>query len=403
MPTVYEYVKRAKYVWIYGAGIIGKQVAEFLDNPIFPIHIQGVVVTNKEVGCEKLGKFQIFDISEIDTPKTDSLFILAVSQKYQQEIKEVLSSKGYQTFICWQPRLQRLLWGISGCNFVDRRKNYSKVCFVLSGYKEYLWDNIFGRLRQFVPEDVEICLISSGIWKSELEKIANKNDWSYLSTKINSVTLIQNIAIELFENAQWIYKMDEDIFLTEGCFQRMMAAHREVEANDYYRVGIAAPLIPVNGYGFMRVLDRLNKLNEYEAKFEKPIYGGDYSKKIECSSAAAAYMWGLESDIPQLDRLNHMFSYLHKYSLCNVRFNIGFILFHRSFWNVMGGFDVSGMPDMGKDEDKIGYTCMNQSFAIAVAEDSVVGHFGFGNQTEKMKDYYEKRPEWFAVQEVIEQ
>lgn len=57
---------------------------------------------------------------------------------------------------------------------------------------------------------------------------------------------------------------------------------------------------------------------------------------------------------------------------------------------------------MGKDEDKIGYTCMNQSFAIAVAEDCVVGHFGFGNQTEKMKDYYEKRLEWFAVQEVIE-
>ena len=49
------------------------------------------------------------------------------------------------------------------------------------------------------------------------------------------------------------------------------------------------------------------------------------------------------------------------------------------------------------DEGKLGEFCINNSYAIVVAEDTVVGHFSFGQQTEYMKKLYENNREWFAM------
>ena len=99
--------------------------------------------------------------------------------------------------------------------FENRIKSKEKVCFILAGYKEFSYDIVFSRIKKFVPKDVEVCILSSGKYSEKLSKIASDNDWSYLSTKRNNVCLIQNVANSIFKDAKYIYKIDEDIFVTK--------------------------------------------------------------------------------------------------------------------------------------------------------------------------------------------
>ena len=34
--------------------------------------------------------------------------------------------------------------------FEDRRKNKEKLCIILSGYQEYVWDVVFKRIKKYV-------------------------------------------------------------------------------------------------------------------------------------------------------------------------------------------------------------------------------------------------------------
>ena len=123
-----------------------------------------------------------------------------------------------------------------------------KLCLFLIGYKQVLWPDVVGRFVRFIPDDIDVCLISSGRYFPELEKMAEEHSWSYLSTKKNNVCLIQNIAINLYPDAELIYKIDEDIFLTEGTFEKMEAAMLKAEDETPYKIGMAAPLLNVNAY-----------------------------------------------------------------------------------------------------------------------------------------------------------
>ena len=99
--------------------------------------------------------------------------------------------------------------------FENRMKSKEKICFILAGYKEFSYDIVFSRIKKFVPKDVEVCILSSGKYSEKLSKIASDNDWSYLSTEINNVSLVTNLAISLHPEADYIFKMDEDIFITK--------------------------------------------------------------------------------------------------------------------------------------------------------------------------------------------
>ena len=80
--------------------------------------------------------------------------------------------------------------------FEDRRKKSRYACLILAGYKEELWDNVFARITAYVPEDVDVCIVSSGVYSKRLSEIAQKNCWSYVSTKANKITLAKrNISI----------------------------------------------------------------------------------------------------------------------------------------------------------------------------------------------------------------
>ena len=82
--------------------------------------------------------------------------------------------------------------------FINRKKDYDKLCIILAGYKEFLYDDIFNRIKKYIPKDIDVCITSSGLYSKKLDTIAKKNNWSYLSTKKNKVTLAQNITMMFF-------------------------------------------------------------------------------------------------------------------------------------------------------------------------------------------------------------
>jgi len=390
-------LRQAEHIWIYGAGMVGKRVLRQLSEETFHLRMEGLVVSELSEEQKQQDGCRIVEITDTEVLEKDSVFIVAVSPKYQKEIVDTLLAAGYRHYIIWKNEYARQRWYLADYQLEDRRRRLSKACFVLSGYKEFLWDIVFGRLKQFVPEDVDVCILSSGMYNEKLSQIARENEWSYLSTELNDVTLVQNIAIRQFEEADWIYKMDEDIFVTQGSFETLMRTYGEVEHKGPYQVCFTAPLIPVNGYGHIRILDRLGKREIYEERFEKAVYGCRPESMLERDINAAGFMWGAGGVIPQLDSLNALFSNGRDYSVCGVRFSIGFILFHRSTWETMKGFSVSGELDLGVDEIELCQHCMVQSKAIIIAENTVVGHFSFKQQAEKMREFYEKNQELFQI------
>jgi hypothetical protein len=106
--------------------------------------------------------------------------------------------------------------------FDNRSKNRGKMCYVLAGYKSFLYSVVFARLAKFLDEDIDVCIISSGMYSKELSHICEEHDWSYLSIKKNNVSLAQNTVIRLHPSAEFIYKLDEDIFVTAGYFKKYM-------------------------------------------------------------------------------------------------------------------------------------------------------------------------------------
>ena len=281
---------------------------------------------------------------------------------------------------------------------IDRSKGSDKLCIVLAGYKGYLSENVFGRIKAYIPSDIDVCVITSGLFSDDISKMCEQNGWSYLSTKENNVCLVQNIAIKSHPAAKYIYKLDEDIFVTKGFFEKMMEAFLREQKGEY-RVGVIAPLLPVNGYGHLKILKELDLVAKYTEMFEKPVYAAGADRKIENDPETAKFFWGKGGFVPSIDKLNEIFSSKeYACSACAIRFSIGAILFAKETVEQMGYFtverDISGMGD---DEVELCTYCMLQSRPIMVCENTVVGHFSFGPQTAGMKEYYQQNKELFGI------
>lgn len=276
--------------------------------------------------------------------------------------------------------------------FIDRKKDKDKLCIILAGYKEYLYDDVFDRVKKFVPKDFDICIVSSGLYSKKLETFAEKNNWSYLSTKKNKVTLAQNIAINVFNNAKYILKMDEDIFLTKNTIFKVIETYNYVENNTPYNIGFAAPLLPINGYCHIRILDILGLKEEFESKFGKLEYTHSSDYTIVNNSEAAKYMWGnTNTPLKNIDKIGLTLSKNDfSFSICPIKFSIGCIYFSRILWNEMGRFIVQTGPCMGVDEVQMCRYLLDNNKVIAVSENALAGHFSYGPQNEEMKKYYKK-------------
>ncbi len=282
--------------------------------------------------------------------------------------------------------------------FENRMKKNNKVCIILAGYKEFLWDIVFLRIKKFIPNDIDVCILSSGKYSEKLSKIAKQNNWSYLSTKRNNVSLIQNIAINLFKSAEFIYKLDEDIFVTDGYFETLMKTYEKCRENGEYRIGFIAPTIPINGFGHMNILKRFGLLDIYEKNFEKPIYALDDTRMLEKEPKAAQFFWGGNGYLPNIDEMNKIVKKdKFGYQICPIRFSIGAILFTREIWENMEFFKVTKKTDMGNDEKQLCEYCLFKSRAMIVSNNAIVGHLAFRQQNTAMKEYFINNKELFNI------
>jgi len=293
-------------------------------------------------------------------------------------------------------RERRFSWKKAKRTFVSRSKGHKKLLILLAGYKAFLYDNTFERIKRFVDDDIDVCVVTSGLWSDDIASRCEKNDWSYLSTKVNNVSLVQNLAIYLHPNAKFIYKMDEDIFVTKGAFSKLYETLLDCERHGDYIPSFVSPLLPINGYGHLRILKKLGFEKEYGEKFEKPKYAVGPSHMIEGSADVAKYFWG---GVFNITALNEEFgAEPFSYTACPIRLSIGFILFRRETWEKMGSFIVErGSTGMGKDEEQICSLAMINGLAAIVSENVVCGHLAFGGQNKEMKKFYLENPELFAI------
>ena len=283
--------------------------------------------------------------------------------------------------------------------FIDRKKNSENLCIVLAGYKEFLYPAVLGRLKQYSPENMDICIISSGVWSETLNKICEENSWSYLSTKENNVSLVQNIAIKYHSKAKYIFKIDEDIFLTEYYFENLKNAYKLAQKGDF-EPGVIAPLIPVNGYGHKRILSKLALEDVYFEKFgEISKHMAGHNRFIESNPEVAKFFWGEGNYVPSIDELNDKFSReSKKVQPCPIRFSIGAIMFERSLWIDMGYFNVDlNNSGLGEDEVQICSYCNLHSRPLMVSENILVGHLSFGPQNKEMNKFFNENKDKFIV------
>lgn len=293
-------------------------------------------------------------------------------------------------------------------DFIDRSKGSEKMCMVLAGYKPTLWEDVFGRLAAFVPDDVDVCIMTSGLVNDELKDLAAKNDWSYLSTSVNHLSVVQNIAIECHPNAKWIYKLDEDMFLTEGFFEVLMSTYQRLEGDSLYRPAFVSPLINVSCYGHLRLLDKLGLLDDFRSTGLTDMKYSDglhHNRQVIDEPKVAQYMWGESNPVLRdVDALTERFSEEREgfsYSICPIRYSIGAILFTRDAWEEFGHFPltfVGGPYGLGDDEEHIcNYACFTGR-AMAVSENVVVGHLGYGGaQTKSMIEYHAQHRDQFKL------
>lgn len=383
-----------KTIWIYGIGSTGRRICQIFQ--YFKIYMKGILVSDASCNISDFMGIPVIPFQQCSFTEND-LIIVAVNKNVQHEIISNIQDKGIH-YIVWTPALLNNLWKNSEYIFENRMQGMKKICIVLAGYKNYLWKMVFERLRKFVSEDVDICLCSAGCYKEELSEAARIHNWSYLSTKMNSVSLIQNICIALYENAEWCYKMDEDMFVTSGMFENMYHTAKKIIDAHEYDFGCCTPVIPVNGIGYRYILKNYNMLEEYEKKFGYAVIGGNPYREIEKNPEAARFMWSAEG-IPQIDRIAKDMLVFNDYEICNTRLSIGCILFKRQLWEEMQGLVVYGNRDLGVDEEDINSYCINHSKVMAISLNALAAHFSFGRQTASMKEFFDENADWFHIVE----
>jgi hypothetical protein len=280
--------------------------------------------------------------------------------------------------------------------FINRQGGGENLLIILAGYQPYYFDAVFERVercrKQFGEHlDVCVCCSSAPLEATKmLEKICERHHYSLLYFRKNRVTQIQNTAIKLHPNATWIYKMDEDIILSDNYFAKMKDAYKEAEASLPYKVGFAGPVLNINAFGTQSFLKAIGKWDEFERKFGRFLVGGMINTPqddIHRNQEWAQYIW--EQSIP-FDDVAAKVAQNKQIEICPIRFSIGAVLFKREFLDRNGYFPVYREGGMGTDEKHMCDICMEAMYSIVVPSNILVGHLGFGPQKETCKKFYQE-------------
>lgn len=388
-----------KRVHLWGAGntysYYKQDITEYLEN------LAGFVVSKLDSNVSMVNGLTVREFADAEIADNDFVVVCSI---YHGEIAALLCEKGYGgQFInikTYAKMAKLSTYAKDTCEFDSRAKGSNKLLVVLTGYKELVWDSVFPRLKLFTPADVDVVLVTAGKICGKIRAICADYGWSYIGTEINNVSLAINTAIYHHSNAEYIYKMDEDIFVTKGCFEKMLDTYIVLKAETRYEVGFTTPLIPVNGYSYVRLLEIFDKVDAWEERFGELIYTDCYKHHgtIHDSPEAAMFLWG--ADNPDFEDIDVMAEVLqnskYTYSICPIRYSIGFILFGRRDWVRMGMFPVSKYQNLGVDEEHICTYCMMSARVMAVSENAIAGHLHYGGpQREALEEYYRSNREKF--------
>lgn len=396
---LYEQIHgKETYIWGTGGSYFYKEteIRKYLPN------LAGFIVTEKQEEWFQGRKV----LSREEAEKQCLHSFIVVASIYYKEIYADLMKMGFRPgkdflHLETMSMLGDLSAGLNvGYQFDNRSQGRKDLLVVLAGYKEFVWEEVFTRLYTYVLENIDVCIVTSGLMQDQLRSMCQEHQWSYLSTERNNVSLAVNLAIWLHPEAEYIYKMDEDIFVTDGVFDVLKFTYQQVEEDGRYTVGFVAPLVPVNGYGYVRLLELFHLVDQWECRFGSLKYSDCFyhHRRIWKDPKAARFMWGEEN--PEMSSLDRMQKILQKkefqYSICPIRYSIGFILFHRENWVRMGTFPVLEYRNMGADEEGLCQFCMMQARAMVIAENAVVGHLSYGPQNREMEEYYHSQKEKFG-------
>lgn len=279
--------------------------------------------------------------------------------------------------------------------FVDRQKGAETLVMIVAGYKPVLWAHTVPRFTRFIPNDADVCYVSPGIDRPEIRQFAEQSGWSYLVTKDNRIAQAKNHSIEVHPHAQWLVKLDEDIFLTAGTLSGMKDAFYKAREDGYVDPGYVSPVLNVNGHAYTILLEKLGLKEAYQTRF------GEYRSacmgvKAYDDKDAATWLWKhstpLDNVAHQLEEKGEM------YSVIPHRFSIGALAFERSFWEEMNGFHAHRIEGhIGYCEEIFCEHCTNVSRPGIVAQKAYAGHFSFYKQNKSMEKLLKEEPELFAL------
>jgi hypothetical protein len=297
-------------------------------------------------------------------------------------VRHLLGARAWRLWRDSGEGLQRRLNFTGEHRFTDRATGAGTLLLLVAGHKPYLWPHTLPRVARAVPADVDVCVVAPGVRSPELESLAGRHGWSVLSTTENAVALAMNLAVARHPAARWLHKLDEDVFVAEGHFERLRAGYDRVAADGRYAPGFVAPVLNVNGYGYRLFLEELGLEQDYLERFGELRQAAD-GIRAHHDGEAARWLW--ERSLPFDEVAARFAARPFAYSAVPHRFSIGAILLERAFWEEIGGFYVVPRAGMGRDEEHLCKECLERSRPALVIHDVLAGHYSFGPQDPVMR------------------
>lgn len=229
--------------------------------------------------------------------------------------------------------------------------------------------------------------MSRGTWCRwyTFKKYAERYGWSYLRIEQDLLAQAQNTAIKLHPHAYWIFKIDEDILLSNHYFEKMLNTYHKAKKSCCKSIGFLVPLINLNAGGVKIFLETIHAYDKFEKQFGKLTIG--LEEPIHKSPEVAEFIWA--NSIP-FDKVATLVEERNseKFCECNVRFSIGAVLFTRDYWKKLGGFVVKTEGIMAAEEEQMNAFCFNNMLSIIISTDTFVGHLGFWKQKKACRSFY---------------
>lgn len=380
-----------KNIVLWGIGNQTKDLIDWLKE--HQCNIECIVDNFKYTFCKEYEQIPVFQPMELKKQSKECVVLLSVN--HSDAIRRQLDAYGIKEVYNIRDLMEHSVTETSEIAYTFQNRSCGKkvLCYILAGYEEFLWENTLARIEKFSNDTIDYCIISSGIYSLQLDKLAERNNWSYLYTVENQVCYIQNLVIELHPDAEKIFKLDEDIFICQNFFESMLQCMENVEQTESYRIGFVVPVVPLNCSGYVSYLEAIGEKGKFESLFGRA-YRSRFSV-VFSDEKAADYLW---TSVGQLDEKAMDLSKNNGYLISNCYYNIGCILYSRERWLMMGKWPQNNQrTGMGEDEQYILQDNFDKDMVIFEAQNVLAGHFAFGHQKSYMREFYVKYESIFAI------